>query len=88
MFPYSTRRCSSRPDDKEYNPSISSVRVRSINPYHGEYKGNSFQWDRIKVFTKDNADVVRALEPRDIDNFLNYGVSIRIAWALARAEFL
>jgi hypothetical protein len=37
---------------------------------------------------KDNADVVRVLEPRDIDNFLDYGVSIWITWAPVKIELL
>jgi hypothetical protein len=37
---------------------------------------------------KDNADVVLVLEPRDIDNFLDYGMSIWITWALAKVEIL
>jgi len=43
---------------------------------HSEYEGNSFEWDGCKVLMKDNADIVLILEPRDIDNFLDYGVSI------------
>jgi hypothetical protein len=49
-------------------------------------KGYDFEWDRVEVFMKDNADVILVLEPRDIDNFLNYGVSIWITWALAKVE--
>ena len=30
------------------------------------------------MFMEDNADVALVLEPRDIDNFLDYGVSIWI----------
>jgi hypothetical protein len=37
---------------------------------------------------KDNADVVLVLEPRDIDNILDYGVSIWITWALAKVKIL
>jgi len=37
---------------------------------------------------KGNADVVVVLEPHDIDNFLDYGVSIWIAWTLAEVELL
>ena len=37
---------------------------------------------------KDNANVVLVLEPRDIDNGLDYGVSIRITWALANTDIL
>ena len=71
-----------------YDPLISSVRVRRCNPYHREYKGNSFKWDWVKEFMKDNADVVLVLEPRDIDNFLDYGVLIWMMWAPARIELL
>lgn len=37
---------------------------------------------------KDNADVILVLKPRDIDDILDYGVSIWITWALARVEIL
>jgi hypothetical protein len=37
---------------------------------------------------KDDADVVLVLEPRDIDNFLDYGVSIWMTWAPAKIELL
>jgi hypothetical protein len=37
---------------------------------------------------KDNADVIFVLEPRDIDSFLDYGVSIWITWAPAKVEIL
>jgi len=37
---------------------------------------------------KDNADVVLVLKPRDIENGLDYGVSIWITWALANVEIL
>jgi hypothetical protein len=36
----------------------------------------------------DNAEVVLVLEPRDIDNLLDYGVSIWIASVPARIELL
>jgi len=55
---------------------------------HSEYKSNSFEWDGCEVFMKDNADVVLVLEPHDIDNFLDYGVSIWITWAPAKINFL
>jgi len=55
---------------------------------HSEYKGNSFEWDGCEVFVKDNADVVLVLEPRDIDNFLDYGMSIWITCAPAKIEVL
>ena len=64
------------------------VGARNFDPYHSEYKGNSFEWDRVKLFIKDNADVLLVLEPRDIDSFLDYGVLIRMTWALARVEIL
>ena len=37
---------------------------------------------------KDNADVVLVLKPGDIDNFLDYGVSIWITWGVAKVEIL
>ena len=68
--------------------SDSRVRARRCNPYYREYKGNSFKWDGLKIFMKDNADIVLVLEPRDIDNFLDYGVLIWVMWAPARIELL
>src|SRR6266566_3487654 len=47
-----------------------------LRSYHSEYKSNNFERDGCEVFMKDNADVVLVLEPHDIDNFLDYGVSI------------
>ena len=52
------------------------MRAQSSKSYHREYKGNSFEWYGVKVVMKDNADVVLALEPRGIDDFLDYGVLI------------
>jgi hypothetical protein len=37
---------------------------------------------------KDNTDVDLVPEPRDIDNFLDYGVSIWITWLPAKIELL
>jgi hypothetical protein len=59
-----------------------------LRSYHSEYKGNSSEWDGCEVFMKDNADVVLVLEPHDIDNFLDNGVSIWITWAPAKINFL
>jgi hypothetical protein len=59
-----------------------------LRSYHSEYKGNSFEWDRCEVVVKDNADVVIVLEPRFVDNFLDYGMSIGIAWAPVKISFL
>jgi hypothetical protein len=88
MCQWTIRQCSTRSDDNVYNPSKSRVSARRFNPHHRDCKGYDFEWDRVEVFMKDNADVVLVLEPRDIDNFLNYGVSIWITWALAEVEFL
>jgi hypothetical protein len=74
--------------DNVYNLSKSRVNARGFNPYHCGYEGNRFIWDRVKVFMEDNADVVLVREPRDIDNFLDYGVSIWITWAPAKVEIL
>ena len=52
--------------------------ARSFNSYHRGCKGNDFEWDRVEVLMKDNADVILVLEPRDIDNSLDYGVLIWI----------
>ena len=71
------------------NPSKSRVTARRCNLYHREYNGNSFEWDGVKKeFMKDNADIVLVLEPRDIDNFLDYGVLVWMMWAPARIELL
>ncbi len=59
-----------------------------LRPYHSEYKGNSFRWDGCEVIIKDNTDVVLVLEPHDIDNFLDYEVSIWMAWAPAEIKLL
>jgi hypothetical protein len=88
--------CASRPlvnaaldlIDNVYNPSKSGGSARSFNPYHRDCKGNNFEWDRIEVFMEDNADVLFVPKPRDIDNFLNYGVSIWITWASANVKIL
>ena len=37
---------------------------------------------------KDNADVILILEPHEVYNFLNYGVSKWITWAPAKIELL
>jgi len=37
---------------------------------------------------KNNADVVLVLEPRDIDDFLDYGVLIYTMWAPTKVELL
>ena len=72
----------------KYSPSESRIRARSFNPYHRNRKGNGFERDRVKVFMKDHANVVLVLEPHDIDNFLDYGVSIWMTWEVARVEIL
>jgi hypothetical protein len=59
-----------------------------FNPYHRDCKGHGFEWDRVKVIIKDNADVVLVLKPRNIENFLDYGVSIWITWAPAQVDIL
>jgi hypothetical protein len=46
------------------------------------------EWDWVKVIVKDDADVILVLEPREIDNVLDYGMSIWITWALPRVEIL
>jgi hypothetical protein len=46
------------------------------------------EWDGCEVFMKDNADVVLVPEPRDIDNFLDYGVSIWITRVPAKIDLL
>ena len=76
MCQWTTRQYSTRSDDNEYSSSKSRVRAQSSKSYHREYKGNSFEWYGVKVVMKDNADVVLALEPRGIDDFLDYGVLI------------
>lgn len=63
-----------------YDPSNPRVTARSSNPYHRSCKGNDSEWDRVEEFMKDNANVVLVLKPRDIDNFLDYGVSIWMTW--------
>ena len=62
--------------------------ARSFNPYHRGCKGNDFEWDRVEVLMKDNADVILVLEPRDIDDSLDYGVSIRITWSPTKIQLL
>ena len=37
---------------------------------------------------KDNPVVIPVLEPRDVDNFLDNGVSIWISWMSPKVEFL
>jgi hypothetical protein len=66
------------------NPS----KMSKFRSYHSEYKGNSFERDGCEVFMKDNANIALVLEPRDIDNFLDYGVSIWMTWAPAKIELL
>jgi hypothetical protein len=63
-------------------------RGRGFNTYHHKCKGNNFERDGCEVFMEDNADIVLILEPRDIDNFLDYGVSIWMMWAPAKIELL
>jgi len=63
-------------------------RAHDFNPYHHECEGNNFERDRCEVFMENNAGVVLVLEPRDIDNFLDYGVSIRMMRAPAEIELL
>ena len=56
--------------------------------YRSECKGYSFDLDGCKVFIKDNPVVLLVLEPREIDGFLNNGVSIWITWAPAQVGYL
>jgi hypothetical protein len=51
------------------------------NPYHHEHKGNCFKWDGCEVFIKDNPIVLLVLEPREIDNSLDNGITI---WVMGR----
>jgi len=87
MCHQTTPRCSTRPDD-EYNPSASRVRARRFHPYHCEYKGNNFKWDGCEIFMKDNPVVLLILEPREIDDSLDNGMSIWIVWRPANVGFL
>ena len=64
------------------------ARARGFNPYHRECKGNKFEWDGYEVIMKDNPVVILVLEPREVDNFLNNGVSIWISWTPPKVKFL
>ena len=72
--------------------SVQPVKIQgkssNFRSHHSEYKGNSFVWDGCEVIIKDDTNVVLVLEPHDIDNFLNYRVSIWVTWAPAKIEFL
>ena len=50
--------------------------VCGLKPYHRECKGNNFEWYGRKVFMKYNPDVIDVIEPCDVDDFLDNGVSI------------
>jgi hypothetical protein len=56
--------------------SATRVMGRRFDPYHCECKADSFDWDWFKVIIEDNPVVLLVLEPYDIDNFLDNGVSI------------
>jgi hypothetical protein len=88
MCHQTTRQCTTRSDDNEYNPSVSRARARSFHSYHRECNGNSFDWDGVEVLIEGNPDIVLVLEPRKIDNFLDNGMSIWISWTLAKVEIL
>ena len=61
---------------------------RGSNSYHSGCKSNNFDWDGCEVFLKDNPVVISVIEPRDVDNFLDNGVSIWIFWNPPEIEFL
>jgi hypothetical protein len=61
---------------------------RRFDPYHCECKANSLDWDGCKVIKEDNPVVLLVLEPYDIDNLLNNGVSIWITGTPTKVEFL
>ena len=62
--------------------------ARSFGPYHRECKGKGLDRDGCEVFTKDNPIVFFVLEPRDIDHFLDNGMSIWMIWTPANVEIL
>jgi hypothetical protein len=79
MCHQTTRRCSSQSD--EYKSSAARAGARRFHPYHRERKGNSFKWNGCEVIIKDNPIVLLVLEPREIDNSLDSGITI---WVMGR----
>ena len=61
---------------------------RRFDPYDCECKANNLDWDGCKVIKEDNPVVLLVLEPYDIDNLLNNGVSIWITGTPTKVEFL
>jgi hypothetical protein len=57
-------------------------------PYHHEYKGNSYDWERRKVFMKHDPDIVFASKPRDVDNLLECRMSVWVMLGPVRFMFL
>ena len=88
MCQWTTRQSGTRSDGNVYDPSKYGVSARSFDPYHRECKGNDLESDRFKLIMKGDANVVLFLEPGEIDNFLDYGMSIWITSALPEVEIL